>query len=124
MRLIDADALRAAMYHEAFENDASYDEKNPLAKWDSGLWVRYKMFESCLESAPSIDAVPQWIPCSESLPEEYGNYLITTHDGNVDIGTIDPKKKSVWSACDADGFYWLREVVAWMPLPKLYKGEE
>lgn len=58
MRIIDADALRAAMYHEAFENDASYDEKNPLAKWDSGLWVRYKMFERCLESATSIDSVP------------------------------------------------------------------
>lgn len=55
MRLIDADALRASMYHEAFENDASYDEKNPQAKWDSGLWVRYKMFERCLESAPSIE---------------------------------------------------------------------
>lgn len=77
-----------------------------------------------IANAPSIDAVPQWIPCSESLPEEYGNYLITTHDGNVDIGTIDPKKKSVWSACDADGFYWLREVVAWMPLPKPYERKE
>lgn len=70
------------------------------------------------------DAEPQWIPCSKRMPEEYGNYLITTHDGNVDIGTIDPKKKSVWSACDSDGFYWLREVVAWMPLPKPYERKE
>lgn len=87
MRLIDADALRAAMYHEAFENDASYDEKNPLAKWDSGLWVRYKMFESCLESAPSIDAVKhgRWkyisfltVECSECKTQihdlEYSNF--------------------------------------------------
>ena len=64
-----------------------------------------------------------WIPCSERLPEEYGNYLITTHDGNVDIGTIDPKKKNVWSACDSDGFYWLREVLAWIPLPEPYREE-
>lgn len=80
-----------------------------------------------LDVLAKINALPsaqQWVPCSERLPEEYGNYLITTHDGNVDIGTIDPKKKSVWSACDADGFYWLREVVAWMPLPKPYERKE
>lgn len=57
MRLIDADALNDDMYHEAFENDASYDERNPMAKWESGLWIRYKMFENCLDNAPSIDIV-------------------------------------------------------------------
>lgn len=66
----------------------------------------------------------RWIPCSERLPKEYGNYLITTHNGDVDVGTIDPKKKGVWSACDADGFYWIREVVAWMPLPHPYKEDD
>ena len=73
---------------------------------------------SCIPSAQ------RWIPCSERLPKEYGNYLITTHNGDVDVGTIDPKKKGVWSACDADGFYWIREVVAWMPLPKPYKEDD
>lgn len=55
MKIISADALYDAMYHEAFENDASYDEKNPMAKWDSGLWIRYKMFENCLDNAPPIE---------------------------------------------------------------------
>lgn len=62
-----------------------------------------------------------WVPCSERLPEEYGNYLITTYDGDVDIGSIDPSRKGAWSACDADGFYWLRNVIAWMPLPERYQ---
>ena len=65
-RLIDADALCDAMYHEAFENDVSYDERNPMARWDSGLWIRYKMFENCLKNTPTIDAAdrPQgeWNP--------------------------------------------------------------
>lgn len=52
MRLIDADALRKAMYHEAFENDS--DEQ----KWESGCWIRYKMFERNLKNAPTVDAVP------------------------------------------------------------------
>lgn len=47
-RLIDADALRQAMYHQAFETDS------PMQKWDSGCWIRYKMFEQMEESAPTI----------------------------------------------------------------------
>ena len=51
MRLIDADALRETMYHEAFETDTD------MQKWDGGCWIRYKMFENALENAPTIDAV-------------------------------------------------------------------
>lgn len=47
-RLIDADALRQTMYHEAFETDST------LQKWDSGCWIRYKMFERMEETAPTI----------------------------------------------------------------------
>lgn len=48
MRLIDADALRARMYHDAFEADSD------MQKWDSGCWIRYKMFENAIEDAPTI----------------------------------------------------------------------
>ena len=54
MRLIDADALSKAMYDEAFENDESYNETNPMARWDSGLWIRYKMFENVIDEQPTI----------------------------------------------------------------------
>ena len=47
-RLIDADELRGKMYHEAFETDS------PLQKWDSGCWIRYKMFEQMEKAAPTI----------------------------------------------------------------------
>lgn len=49
--------IEQRMYYEAFENDASYDEKNPMAKWDSGLWIRYKLFENVLASIPSADVI-------------------------------------------------------------------
>ena len=62
---IKREALEQRMYHEAFENDASYDERNPMAKWDSGLWIRYKLFENVLASIPSADVVEpkrgEWI---------------------------------------------------------------
>lgn len=49
MRLIDADALSNALYHEAFETDSD------MQKWDSGCWIRYKMFENAIEKAPTIE---------------------------------------------------------------------
>ena len=49
MRLIDADALNKRMYHDAFETDSN------MQKWDSGCWIRYKMFEKAIEDAPTID---------------------------------------------------------------------
>ena len=57
-RLIDADAMRAAMYHEAFETDS------PLQKWDGGCWIRYKMFERMESSAPTI------IPAATCDPDD------------------------------------------------------
>lgn len=47
-RLIDGDELDGVMYHEAFEKDTD------LQKWDSGCWVRYKMFENKMADAPTI----------------------------------------------------------------------
>ncbi len=51
-RLINADALDAEMYHKSFEVD---DGRNV---WNSGLWIRYKIFEEAIRDAPTIDAVP------------------------------------------------------------------
>ena len=33
MKLIDADALESAIYHEAFETDSE------MKKWESGCWI-------------------------------------------------------------------------------------
>lgn len=51
MRLIDVDKLESEMYHNAFEIDTD------LQKWDSGCWIRYKMFENVIEKLPTVDAV-------------------------------------------------------------------
>ena len=114
MRLIDADVLVNMQMFDP-EHEEHYTERMTI--------------EECLDSftdegcPPTIEPM-QWTPVPEGLPKEYGNYLITTYDGDVDIGTIDPNRKNVWSACDADGFYWLRNVIAWMPLPKPWKGAD
>ena len=80
-----------------------------------------------VNALPSAQPEQRWIPCSERLPEEYGNYLISISidGGEPDIGTINPNDPRGWSLCDANGFYWVAskglEVIAWMPLPEPYR---
>lgn len=65
-RLIDADALEARMYHDAFEVDSD------MQRWDSGCWIRYKMFENAIREAPTIEEHKkgEWI----SLDDSRGKY--------------------------------------------------
>ena len=48
-RYIDADAFGREMYHEAFETDTD------MQRWDSGCWIRYKLFEKILEKQTTAD---------------------------------------------------------------------
>ena len=48
-KYISADKLRAMMYHGAFEEDSD------LQRWDSGCWIRYKMFKNALEQIEPAD---------------------------------------------------------------------
>lgn len=50
-RYIDAEKFEKEMYHEAFETDSD------MQKWDSGCWIRYKMFENCIAQQPTADVV-------------------------------------------------------------------
>lgn len=86
-----------------------------------------RMIVEYIEKMPSVTPTQNWIPVSERMPEkEYENYLVSTKEGDVDIGTYDREKG--WSMCDANGFYFPQykgiEIVAWMPLPEHYKESE
>ena len=65
--LISRQALRSAMYHEVFDKDT--DDQ----RWDSGCWIRYRMFERIIDSIPS--ATPErnngkWIPVDGRMVKE------------------------------------------------------
>ena len=82
-----------------------------------------------------------WIPCSERLPEEYGDYLVAWKPLHMsaediikkvgravphfyEIVEYDPDDEALWigSIEQAKGEY---EIIAWQPLPQPYqpKGE-
>ena len=78
-----------------------------------------------LENLPSAQP-ERWIPCSERLPKYGRNVLITNDKGNVSYGRF--RGVEFWKE-DGDSFWtWkkktIEHVLAWMPLPSPYKGEQ
>ena len=56
-----------------------------------------------------------WIPCSERLPEEDGNYIVTFDDGYISSAPFYDGNWELW--CDSG------EPIAWQSLPDPYKPE-
>lgn len=73
----------------------------------------------------------EWIPCSEKLPEKYGDYLIAWYHKEKHIKAL--QNEHYYEICEyspEEG--WLSnfpqcpegyEVVAWQPLPEPWEGE-
>jgi len=68
----------------------------------------------------AVQAVPQWIPVSERLPENRNQEVLISLKWGIDIGGYsDGEWHSEWINHYDDG-----EVLAWMPLPKPYEPQE
>ena len=82
-------------------------------------------------------AHPQWIPCSERLPEVNGRYLVTR--GLTACGALwnrvyiinysdlmGLKSERIWwdGNVGKSDFERIDDVIAWQPLPEPWKGEE
>ena len=66
-----------------------------------------------------------WIPCSEQLPSEKGEYLVTYHpcywdrvEPEVKVGIDTFRGKTSWAKRK------YQKVIAWKPLPMPWEGEE
>lgn len=64
----------------------------------------------------------KWIPCSERLPEEKGRYLITTKRFGDFV--VDWNIFMIGTKIIQEGWLYSGDVIAWMPMPEPYKGEE
>ena len=86
------------------------------------------MMKACeiLAQVPPEDRVT-WIPCSERLPSEkdyIGDVVIWCTDKSiVGVGWYYESTKS-WATIDDTFPPILGEVIAWMPLPKPWKGAD
>ena len=64
--------------------------------------------------------VPEWIPCSERLPDEGADVLAWVEDKYESRIACCNYAKNIWFDAIMDAVV---EPVAWQPLPKPYSGE-
>ena len=95
----------------------AFDRETLLTGFMRSIAVR------AIRDMPSAQPKQRWNQCSEKLPEESGYCIITAHDGvgyRTTFVKFQKKAKS-WDLTGARS-YW--RVIAWMPLPEPWKGEE
>ena len=73
-----------------------------------------------IENIPSAEPRQRWIPVTESLPED-GERVLITHKGGVSFGWYNG---SYWERGAPTNHRPLQTVIAWMPLPEAYRGED
>lgn len=95
----DRDWIIGCIEHDGFIHTHRFDKANQI-----------------IHDALSAEA--EWIPCSERLPSESGWYLITVQ-GCEKVADME-WYYSEWDAWN--GVSSEQQVIAWMPLPKPYKG--
>ena len=104
------DAIKAVaqdlMYESCIQSEYASDE---LSDW-------IEVAKVMLEEVPSADRPQEWIPCSERLPKwkEHTDdmVLVCYADGSVRFNTFM-------------NWQWVQgEPIAWMPLPKPWKGAD
>lgn len=112
--LIDRNVLKAKMYQEAFESDTD------MQKWDSGCWIRYKLFEKVVDSTPTVPYGPRWHRVEDGLPKESGEYIVAYHPcywDDVDtevtkVGIDNFRGRSTWAKKK------FQRVTHWMEKPE------
>lgn len=106
MRPIDADAIK--LERGFFEN---IDNVPKFFEW--------------LGKQPTVDLM-KWTPVSEGMPNQNKQFLVQYKNGEMDVvycSDVNP----FWTNLKTD-WHWVgtvqfAKVVAWMPLPKPWKGE-
>ena len=73
-----------------------------------------------MQDLPSVQQEQRWITCSDGTPKKTGYYICTCHDGAC-YRTSTLKWSTGWVLTGARS-YW--KVIAWMPLPEPYGGEQ
>ena len=87
-----------------------------LIKLSDAIKTLKSMAVPLVRKLPSAQPEPQWIPCSEKLPENGHYYLWCSDGGNV-------QSDYYWDGFE-NGKKFGYNIIAWMPLPKPYKGEQ
>ena len=75
-----------------------------------------------IKTIPCAVSTGEWIPCSERLPCEGEECLIT--DAHGDIRHCIKDKSGTSEFATYEEYMHIDDVIAWMPLPQSYREEE
>ena len=65
-----------------------------------------------------------WIPCSERLPEKYGEYLCCDTYGNFILGFPSESNTSDTGFIVETEYEYCYDIISWMELPEKYKEKK
>lgn len=89
--------------------------------WDFDDYVDRDIAVETIKDLPSAQSKQQWIPVSERLPEQGQEVICQCRASIIKVLKLDANGD--WyqdvSHCYMRGF-----VIAWMPLPEPYKGDD
>ena len=114
MRPIDADALYKNLGFAEECKDCDHQYNSVFC--ESSTW---QVVCDAIYEAPTVYAVPRWIPCEERLPDNESVVLVTDNNGHIRHAFYDEE-------CDWFGTYeesMTIRAIAWMPLPEPYDVE-
>lgn len=132
-RLVDGDVLLekfakleaiALEYVSKLNERQDPDEHDMWVMW-TGILNERTAYKYEIVDAPTVDAEPHWIPCSERLPKAGEIVLVCGKKGGI-YTAIYSKPRVNWN----NGWWKLNskshycDPEAWMPLPKPYEVEK
>lgn len=96
-------------------------EKAKMAQTPDGeIFVAKYNTEMNIQLLPSVQPEPHWIPCSERLPKETGEYLVTKISIGWNCKDYTENDIAYWD--NHKGFCKAEKVIAWMPILEPYRG--
>lgn len=124
LKLPSAEAVpQSEQYKKGFE-DAKRAFELEFAREAESIRKQNAQLEVMLNIQKALLAERNWIPCSESLPSESGDYLCTipldADETYTEVLTFH--KGKFYEDDDEWGATYHDDVLAWMPLPIPYKG--
>ena len=128
------DALWKALYAYEDKTEKQFQESDEL---DVSDWIEHRIFvqnmsdidRQTILALPSAQPEQQWIPCIERPPEDDNVYFVTVHPdyivpGGLSVDTLHWYDGKWWFDYYGQPAEFTDPIIAWMPLPEPWKGEE